>query len=394
MGGKDPKTGPGTNVSTQVVTREEVIRDLLRDQNFLQHVKAQIDNEIKKTPPRNPVVQNVVDLFNYQSEIPTFSGDSVGPTFEEWWNKFDAIARCAKWDPQRRLQVFPSKLTSTAFDFYRQLERTEPQVILDMDILKARFEDRFKDPTTRETYLTRFHAAYKLPAETIKDFAQRLEKLFSKAFPGQNMTDVQVDYQLKIRFIAGLDPRLQRYVRSANPATLKDAVTVAIREQENEDLLNKQMEKEMVVSAISSNNKTEDQIATVVNHFTASLDQQKKMFETTLKDSMAEAITSAIGKLETASKGQSKGQSDKTCFNCGKKGHFAAACWSKKSNQRSNRQQNGQGKPAFCHHCKRQGHTIYNCFQMSKVLQENLSKLKCNKCGETGHIASKCDQSN
>jgi hypothetical protein len=322
MGGKDAKTGSGVTVDTQVITREEVIRDLLRDQNFLQHVKAQIDNEIRRTPPRNPVVQNVVDLYNYQSEIPTFSGDSVGLSFEEWWNKFDAIARCANWDPQRRLQVFPSKLTSTAFDFYRQLERTSPQVILDLDRLKAQFEDRFKDPTTRETYLTRFHAAYKLPAETIKDFAQRLEKLYSKAFPGQNMTDVQIDYQLKIRFISGLDPRLQRYVRSANPATLKDAVTVAIREQENEDLLTKQMEKEMVVSAISSNSKNDDHLAKIVQEFTNSLEQQRTVLETTLKDSMetiASAVLAAITDLE---------EPDViTCYHCGKRGHIARNCW-------------------------------------------------------------------
>jgi hypothetical protein len=157
-------------VGNQVVTREDLIRDLLRDDNFLQQIKQHIEN-VRRNQRGNTTVQNVVDLFNYQSEIPTFSGDSVGPTFEEWWNRFDANSKCAQWTQQRKLQVFPAKLLSTAFDFYRQLERTEPHTILDIDTLKDKFEEKFKDPTTRETYLTRFHAAYKLPAESIKDFA-------------------------------------------------------------------------------------------------------------------------------------------------------------------------------------------------------------------------------
>ena len=384
------KGGAKAQGDTKLVTRDEIIRDLLKDQFFLEHVKAQIDREVTLNPRGNPVVNNVVDTFNYQAEIPTFSGDSVGPSFEEWYNKFNAIANCAQWSPQRRLQVFPSKLISTAFDFFRQLERTEPRVILDIDLLKNRFADRFKDPTTRETYLTRFHAAYKLPAESIKDFAQRLEKLFSKAFPNQDMTDLQVDYQLKIRFISGLDPRLQRYVRSANPNKLKDAVSVAIREQENEDLLNKQIEKEVVVNAITSSGKNDDHLTSLINLLTTSLDQQKAVLETALRENR-EALTSSINKKEEQKKTQYRGQTDRSCFNCGKKGHLAAACRNRRFNQH---QQGGSEKPAFCHHCKRQGHTIYNCFRMSKVLNENLGKLKCNKCGENGHIASKCDQSN
>ena len=75
-------------------------------------------------------------------------------------------------------------------------------------------------------HLNRFHTAYRLPSESIRDFAQRLKKLFHKAFPRNqpNAPDRQADYQLRIRFIAGLDPRLQRYVRSANPNTLQLAI--------------------------------------------------------------------------------------------------------------------------------------------------------------------------
>jgi hypothetical protein len=225
-------------------------------------------------------------------------------------------------DATAELQVFPAKLLSTAFDFYRQLERTEPHTILDIDRLKDKFEERFKDPTTRETYLTRFHAAYKLPAESIKDFAQRLEKLFAKAFPGQDMTDLQVDYQLKIRFISGLDPRLQRYVRSANPNKLKDAITVAIREQENEDLLNKQMEKEMVVSALGTTSENDDHLTTMVNQLAVSLDQQRKIFETTLKENV-EAITSAILSRVI----EEEEPNEIICHHCGKRGHIARNCW-------------------------------------------------------------------
>jgi hypothetical protein len=47
------------------------------------------------------------------------------------------------------------------------------------------------------------------------------------------MTDLQVDYQLKIRFIFCLDPRLQRFVRPTNQTKVKDAITSSSRDSHN-----------------------------------------------------------------------------------------------------------------------------------------------------------------
>ena len=167
---------------------------LVVDQEVIRQIQTQIRDDLIRNPPAPPVVQNVVDTFSYQTEIPTFSGDSSGPTFEEWANKFEAIARCAGWTCARKLQVFPSKLISTAFDFYRQLEISDQQSATDYTRLKNKFLERFNETTNAETYLTRFHAAYKLPSESLRDFAQRLEKLFYKAIPRSSISNELADY--------------------------------------------------------------------------------------------------------------------------------------------------------------------------------------------------------
>ena len=110
------------------------------------------------------------------------SGNSSSLPIDEWLNKFNSISLCATWDDDRKLQILPSKLTSIAFDFHQQLLRTDPQSIDTFDRLARQLKNRFNDPTTQETYLNRFHTAYKLPSESLRDFAQRLEKLFYKSF--------------------------------------------------------------------------------------------------------------------------------------------------------------------------------------------------------------------
>jgi Zinc knuckle len=362
----------------------------LVNQDVIREIQTQIREELTRNPPPPPVVQNVVDTFSYQAEIPTFSGDSSGPTFEEWSNKFEAIARCAGWNDARKLQVFPSKLTSTAFDFYRQLEISDQRSTTNYATLKNKFLERFKETTNAETYLTRFHAAYKLPSESLKDFAQRLEKLFYKAIPRTTISDQLADYQLKIRFVSGLEPRLQRYVRSANPADFKTAIVVATREEENEQILQNQIEKEAITSAVS--NPKDDLIVALIQKFSTSLEEQKNALQNALEQNK-EIVTAAVRQKESNKKEYSNKSIE--CYNCGRKGHIAAQCKTKQQRSKfQNNNGNRQQRPAFCHHCKKPGHTIYKCVHMSSVLQENIKKLKCTKCGEMGHILSNCNSSN
>ena len=58
------------------------------DQEIIRQIQTQIREELTRNPPAPPIVQNVVDTFSYHAEIPTFSGYSSGPAFEEWSNKF------------------------------------------------------------------------------------------------------------------------------------------------------------------------------------------------------------------------------------------------------------------------------------------------------------------
>ena len=113
----------------------------------------------------------------------------------------------------------------------------------------------------------------------------KVRKVFYKAFPrGQpNAADPQEDYQLRIRFIAGLEPRLQRYVRSANPTTLQLAIAVATREQENDDLLHRQLEKYTSINSIHS--PVDNTVSSLISQFNTSMNNQREVFKDALKES-------------------------------------------------------------------------------------------------------------
>ena len=99
----------------------------------------------------------------------------------------------------------------------------------------------------------------------------------------QNAPDPQADYQLRIRFISGLEPRLQRYVRSSNSTTLQEAVTIAIREQENDDLLHRQLEKASPINSIKLT--VEDTVSSLLSQFATSINEQREAFKEALQDS-------------------------------------------------------------------------------------------------------------
>jgi hypothetical protein len=351
-----------------------------------------IKEEVTHIRPERPVYNNLVDAVNYLAEIPTFSGNSSSLPIDEWLNKFNSISQCATWDDDRKLQILPSKLTNIAFDFYQQLLRTNPQTINTFDNLARQLKNRFNDPTTQETYLNRFHTAYKLPSESLRDFAQRLEKLFYKSFPrGQNAPDPQADYQLRIRFISGLEPRLQRYVRSSNSTTLQEALTIAIREQENDDLLHRQLEKASPINSIKL--PMEDTVSSLLSQFATTINEQKEVFKEALRENK-EYINAVADKMQMSKSNSSfRKNGNVTCFYCGKKGHFASVCREKNAADSNTAPKNfpqNERNGLFCDHCKKPGHDIYKCFKMSKILEDNMRNFKCSNCGRLGHNARNC----
>ena len=90
---------------------------------------------------------------------------------------------------------------------------------------------------------------------------------------------------------------------------------MATREEENEQILQNQIKKEAVTSAVG--NPKDDLILSLIQKFTTSLEEQKKALQIALEQNR-EFVTAAIIKWQEPN--------EITCYQCGKTGHIARNC--------------------------------------------------------------------
>lgn len=203
------------------------------------------------------------DPIDYLKEIATFSGKiNSSLSFEEWIGRFDNVATCAGWSDVKKCRVLSSKLSGSAFDYMKNLERANPADVKTYDRFKEKLRERFDDLMTPETYFNAFNSAIREAGESIQDFAQRVEKLHHKAV-GKESNNLDI-LQLKLIFIGGLEPELAKTIRSKDPKTFREAVSIAIKEQQYIDLY-KQKTESVKLKAVKESTR-DDAVAMMLTH--------------------------------------------------------------------------------------------------------------------------------
>ena len=124
--------------------------------------------------------------------------------FDRSWKRFEVIAAANKWEGGRDLVILPALLRGKLLDIYMQLPDFDKA---DLATLTKALADRAG--LTRDPLLSakRFGERCQELRESVRDFEMALCKLFTEAYPDDDVNSASV---LLGRFVTGLRPELAR----------------------------------------------------------------------------------------------------------------------------------------------------------------------------------------
>ena len=156
---------------------------------------------------------------------PEFTGTSS----EDWltfMGQFNVACQANGYADDQRLDFLPCRLREGAFHVYQTFRAQHPNDAYDE--LCDRLTAYFNPPQHRPSFEAEFRARTMKTIESPVEFASALQKLASRAYPGQENTDL-FQRLLVNQFIDGLpSPELRLHVRSASPNNLAQAVQRAL----------------------------------------------------------------------------------------------------------------------------------------------------------------------
>ena len=270
----------------------------------------------------------------------TFDGD-IG--WDEWIGHFNSVARVNDWNDQTKLLWLEVRLVGKARKAWNRLT-TEDRNDYNSAVIALR--QRFEPESRRDLYAAEFQTRGRKPNESWGETADNLRSLADKAFP--DLDEVAKEKLSVDRYLTLLEkPDVSLAVRQRRPKTLNDAVSATLETEAFMSLGNQrgyQIRPELTPTTSVAG------VDSTVNATLASKDD--KMYE------MLQTLVSRMNQMELTiarmdsrcsnltntprpARGQEKDRSDSTrrgpiiCNKCGKPGHYARGCASRRSKAES-----------------------------------------------------------
>ena len=244
--------------------------------------------------------------YHLYRNLKPFSG-SADYTFEEFVANFENARLVGNWVEDEVCPLFKGVLNGEPFKKMLRIEKREG-ASLKFDAVKEEFLRLYGDPATKTTFFEKFCALKCKDSESVRNFSQRAEEYFSKAFP-ENGGDQDM---LKSRFIKGLPERIADKVEDRNPKSFKEALTAAIEIEQRFEEKEKQV---FEVAAIKSTPKEKVELSPqVIRLLNVWVDNSTQQSAPTAGYSMGKS-TKPFVPIE-----------NRECYNCKGVGHLFKDC--------------------------------------------------------------------
>jgi len=163
------------------------------------------------------------------AQVPAFNG--IGSTkFEDWIQHFERVVDTAEFEEGRKIKLLGSKLFGSAGDCITTFQLNYPKEAQSFIKVKQKLHERFHGGDNRKMYFTEFKNCIRNSGESIRDYACRLQKLYSFAYPTEvgKTVDPAVlqlrETMLMDGFLGGLKPNLRERMSFKDYKNLNDLV--------------------------------------------------------------------------------------------------------------------------------------------------------------------------
>ena len=158
------------------------------------------------------------NIAQQSATLAVFKGDDSadGPTIQDWFDEFDALATVYQWSQQEKLIALVNKLKGAALSVYRTASDEEKR---SFGKTTSELISQFKPVRLRAVQSNMFRRRTQRHGETVGDYYQCLKELYHRAFPTRAQTkdpDGEEVLMLRTAFMGGLRAELQRRLTVEN----------------------------------------------------------------------------------------------------------------------------------------------------------------------------------